>query len=93
MATPQQAQERARAIMSKRMKTYNAMTFTGLQKGEYELLMADILDEVVTQTIKENNETIIKEIKEHGADFWDDEDHAVGGYISKKDIINLIKNR
>ena len=25
-------------------------------------------------------------------EFWEDEDHAVGGYISKKDLYNLLTN-
>jgi hypothetical protein len=56
------------------------------EHGIIESFMLNKLDQAYQQGAKDKVEEVLK-LK---GNFWEDEDHAVGGYISKKELKTLL---
>lgn len=53
----------------------------------------EITELFIQQLIQKERELNLKELlSKLPRKFWEDEDHAVGGYISKKDLYDILKN-
>ena len=51
---------------------------------------SDIVQENIANAIRAERERLRKEIEKIHSTFWEDEDHAVGGYISRKDLKKIL---
>ena len=56
-------------------------------KGEFY----DLISSAVEQAREEGYEECVESLINLPRKFWEDEDHAVGGYISKKELYELLK--
>lgn len=60
-----------------------------LSASKIEAFLEDALDTIEAQTRQATIEDILTSLPRK---FWEDEDHAVGGYISKKDLKELFQS-
>lgn len=68
-----------------------SITFYKESNGERGSLECDCSIDALYQLHLEGvREEIKAELKKLPRKFWEDEDHAVGGYISLKDLFNLL---
>lgn len=56
-----------------------------------KIYLYSVIQELIDKAVKERDEEIIKSFRANRK-FWEDEDHAVGGYVSIKEVAEIINN-